>query len=177
MGRFPIDIRSTVAETVNPHSGQYLLESDFTGALGTYTHCRDLNTDALGMIPNQYNSVERRLWQNWKDHFFYAVAGDYVASPANLPTPAVGACTNCLTANAAATPYAAIVLFSGERVAGQTRTVGPNDADTKQTITNYLEGNNANNFPDAAGNGDYQTGTINDIAYCINEDMSVIPCP
>ena len=100
-----------------------------------------------------------------------------MASPANLPTPVIGACTNCLTVNGAATPYAAIVLFSGERLAAQTRTVAPNDADTKQTITNYLEGNNATNYPDATGNGEYQTGTTNDIAYCINEDMSVILCP
>lgn len=177
LGRLPVDISNSVTTTGNTFSDNYLLESDFTVADPAYTHCRDLNTDILGIVPNQFNSIERRIWQNWKDHFFYAVAGDYVASPANVPTPAAGACANCLTANGGATPYAGIVIFSGERIPGQTRTVLPNDADTKQTITNYLEGNNANNFPDATGNGDYQTGTTNDIAYCINEDMSVIPCP
>lgn len=100
-----------------------------------------------------------------------------MATAANVPTPDVGACTSCLTVNGGANPYAAVVIYSGERLAGQQRTVPPNDADTKQTISNYLEGNNATNYPDATGNGDYQTGTNNDIAYCINEDMTVVQCP
>ena len=73
-----------------------------------------------------------------------------------------------------------LFIYSGSRTGTQLRTVPPDDTDTKQTISNYLEGSNANNYStpfDMNGNGDFQTGTINDVAYCINEDMSVIVCP
>ena len=171
LGRFPVDVSNADAATVNP-GGQYLLENDYTAVNAAYTHCRDLNTDALG--PGVYNSVERRIWQNWKDHFFFAVGKDFDLN-AITPTPA-DPCTSCLSVKGAGS-YAAIVFFSGSRVVGQTRTVGPNDADTKQTISNYLEGNNASNYPDVAGTGNYQVGTVNDVAYCINEDMTVVLCP
>lgn len=167
LGHFPVDVGTADATTTNA-GGQYLIENDYTSVNVAYTHCQALNTDAMGT----YNSAERRIWQNWKDHFFYAVSNDF---DLNAATPTPDPCTSCLSINGAGS-YAAIVLFSGSRIAAQIRTVGP-DADTKQTISNYLEGNNATNYPDAAGNGDYQTGTVNDVAYCINEDMSVVLCP
>lgn len=167
MGRFPMDVNATLAATGNPGS-TYLLESDYSVVDPSYTSCRDLNTNALGT----YNSVERRFWQNWKDHFFYAVAADYDAS--NTSTPTVLPCTNCLSTNGTGS-YAGIVFFASERHGGQVRTtdnMNPPDAETKNMLGNYLEANNANIVHD--GTGDYQSdpsGTINvnDVAYCINE--------
>jgi len=168
LGRFPVDVFSTDGLTLNP-GGQYLLENASCNSVVTDNGNVNLNTIA------PTNSIERRIWQNWKDHFFYAVAGDYDASNPNTPAP-LAACTNCLTSNAGGS-YAAIVLFSAERTGAQARTMPPNDPDTKQLIANYLEGANNDATLDSTGSGDYQTTTINDVAYCINEDMSVIVCP
>ena len=167
LGRLPIDISTTNVIT-NNIDGNYLLD---------YLSCSNIVTDdgAVNLTSQDplTNSKERRIWQNWKDHFFYALATDYDSSNPNTPAPAA-ACPNCLTINGAGS-YAAIVLFSAERLSGQTRTVLPNDADTKQTISNYLEGSNA------VDDSSYQTGAesaiFNDIAYCIEEDMNVVACP
>jgi hypothetical protein len=172
LGRFPVDVSSTgsVAGTDNP-GGTYLLENDYPPLdplFTTYTHCTALNTDAAGT----YNNIERRIWQNWKDHFFYALAGDYDPSPANNPSPAPGACTNCLTVDGNG-PFSAVVIYSGERINNQVRDSTP-DVDTKSILNNYLEGDNLD------GDLIYETNAtnpaVNDIAYCIDESMQVSNC-
>ena len=118
-----------------------------------------------------------KLWRNWKDHLFYAVARAYAPAPA---APGACAADNCLKVNGAG-PYAALVIYSGSPLAGQTRSAPPLDPDAKADIRNYLEGRNAANHPDAAGNGDYQSGpatpAFNDILYCIDPALNVAPCP
>lgn len=116
------------------------------------------------------------LWRNWKDHFFYAVGESYEPS---APVPST--CTTCPTVNAAG-PYAAVVLFSGTRLAalGQTRTAPPIDADSKDDSGNYLEGGNAGNVPYVAGAVDFTSqaasGTFNDLLFCIDPALSVSEC-
>lgn len=165
LGRFPVDVSATDA-ALNNQGGNFLLENNYIAVNALYTHCRDLNTDAAGT----FNNVERRIWQNWKDHFFYALGNDF---DANATTPTPDPCTNCLSVNGAGN-YAAIVFFSGARLNGQSRNTIP-DPDEKNNINNYLEG--ANRVDDGA----YQTGGVtpafNDIAYCINADMTVALCP
>jgi len=109
--------------------------------------------------------------RNWKDHLFYAVAGDHAPDQIALPNCGAG---NCLTTDGiAAQKYAAIILFAERRNPGNTRNAPPpaGDADTKQLLSNYLEEANETNFPDTNGNGDYQTtGGVgfNDRLYCIS---------
>lgn len=116
------------------------------------------------------------LWQNWKDHFFYAVAESYQPG-APLPT----GCGACLSVNGAGN-YAAIVLFAGPRLEalGQRRNAPPLDADTKGDIVNYLEGANAANHPYTGGSADFvsqpETASFNDVAYCIDTAMTVAAC-
>ncbi len=116
------------------------------------------------------------LWQNWKDHLFYAVAWDF-----RPDAPPATACTSCLSVNGTGA-WAAIVMFSGTRLAaaGQVRDEPPMNADTRGNIANYLEGRNAANHPNLAGTGDYQSGaataTFNDILYCIDANLSVTSC-
>ena len=116
------------------------------------------------------------LWQHWKDHLFYAVALDFRPDA----TPVV-ACTTCLRVNGAGA-WAAVVMFSGSRLVSlnQTRDEPPMNTDTRSVIGNYLEGRNASNHPNAAGNGDYQSATasssFNDILFCIDASLSVTPC-
>lgn len=116
------------------------------------------------------------LWQNWKDHLFYAVAWDF-----RPDAPPATVCTSCLTVNGAGA-WAGVVMFAGTRLAalGQARDEPPMDADARGSIGNYLEGRNAANHPNAAGTGDYESGaataTFNDILYCIDANLSVTAC-
>ncbi|MDH5425013.1 MAG: hypothetical protein OEY29_08480 [Gammaproteobacteria bacterium] len=115
------------------------------------------------------------LWKHWKDHFFYVVSGAY--QPDSADASCAGA-NDCVTLNGNATKYPGIVFFAGEKTATQLRRESP-DADTKQNIINYLEGNNAANYPDAAGNKDYDSTLTSDVLYCISEGppLSAAPCP
>lgn len=111
-------------------------------------------------------------WSNWKDHVFYTLANDYRPAAGSNPS-----CGTCLKVNGSGS-YAAVVMFSGRRLSTQTRAT---DAD-RINFANYLEGNNLiSNTPiNTSGNGNYQsgaeTGSFNDVLYCINPDLTVTPC-
>jgi len=121
------------------------------------------------------------LWQNWKDHFFYAVSKQF--KPDGVGNT-VSCSSDCVEVNS--TEYAAIVFFSGHKQAGQTRYAPPFDAafaidgvNDKDDVINYLENNNDADFPDNAGNAVYEKvgGLSNDVIFCIKQDMSVVACP
>ncbi|TAK91493.1 MAG: hypothetical protein EPO06_04425 [Burkholderiaceae bacterium] len=122
---------------------------------------------ANGNCPTLTGSVSMNaLYNHWKDHFFYALSGGFASAP--------GGCSggNCVTVNGGATQYAAIVIFSGVRLSTQTRA----DA-TLGDVRQYLEGRNASNYPDLAGNGNYQSATavssgFNDVLICIPANLS-----
>jgi hypothetical protein len=138
-------------------------------AAGLLTAC------STAAVP-EWNATMLALWRNWKDHLFYAVAGSFRpdASPHS-------SCGTCLTVNGAGS-WAAVVMFAGSRLPalGQVRDEPPLDADTRDAIANYLEGRNAGNHPNAAGDADYQSGgattTFNDVLYCIDATLAVSPC-
>jgi len=124
----------------------------------------------------QWSPLMLSLWQDWKDHFYYAVAESHI------PTAAVpSSCSNCLTVNAAG-QYAVVVLFSGQRLdtLGQVRNAPPIDVDTKQDVANYLESNNAANVPGPGTLVDYSSlpvsSTFNDRLFCIDENLAVSEC-
>lgn len=124
----------------------------------------------------EWTPVMATLWQHWKDHLFYAVALDFRPDATPVTT-----CTTCLSVNGAGV-YAAVVMFAGSRLAAlnQTRDEPPMNADTRGSIGNYLEGRNAGNHPNGAGNGDYQlaaaSSSFNDILFCIDATLSVTAC-
>ncbi len=116
------------------------------------------------------------LWQHWKDQLFYAVALDF--RPDATP---VTSCTTCLSVNGSGA-YAAVLIFSSRRLTSlnQIRDEPPMNTDTRSDISNYLEGRNASNHPNVAGNGNYQSGAassnFNDILFCIDASLSVTAC-
>jgi len=126
-------------------------------------------------------SEDRIFWENRKDHFFYAVSNRYwpnsspLTDPASDPSPAPARCGNCITING--NMYAAVVIYSGTKQAGQLRDapIAPSDTiDTKMNATtNYIEVNN----PAGNGMGNY-TRTGNDEMFCITdtEPLDVVPC-
>ena len=161
----PVGVLSgRVANVVNDSNGQ-------TGntATGVLTACNS------GTVP-EWTAEMGTLWQHWKDHLFYAIAWDFRPN-----APVTATCTTCLRVNGAGA-WAAVVLFSGTRLAAlnQVRDEPPMNTDTRSAISNYLEGRNATNYPNAAGNGDYQSGaastTFNDVLYCIDANLSVTTC-
>lgn len=158
------ELSGRVANVVNDSNSQ-------TGntSTGVLTACN------AATVP-EWTSTMATLWQHWKDHLFYAVARDF--RPDATP---VTSCTTCLRVNGTGA-WAAIVMFAGTRLGAlnQTRDEPPMNADTRSNIGNYLEGRNATNHPNAAGNGDYQSAvagnTFNDILFCIDATLSVTPC-
>lgn len=119
---------------------------------------------------------ENVIYKHWKDHFFYVLSSAFASSSAVTSVPC-GA-NDCVTVNGGSTKYAAIVIFSGLRLATQVR-AGASLGDINQ----YLEGRNANNHPNTLGNGNYQSATadsstFNDFLVCIPTDLSQpIICP
>ena len=112
----------------------------------------------------------RKLWENWKDHFFYVVSDDH--SPDN----AAAACGDCITVDG--TPRAGLVIFAGSPQPGQVR-IEPvaGDADTKFNVANYMENSNGAVFPDSDGDGAYSTAGTNDIMYCLTAANPPVKTP
>ncbi len=132
----------------------------------------DCNTT---QVPEWSASTQAR-WQNWKDHFFYAVADSHAPS-ATLPSN----CGNCITVNGAG-QFAAVVIFSHTRLdaLAQVRNAPPIDTDTKANVLNYLEGNNALNVPAFGPLLDFASqpagATFNDLLFCIDAGLVVSEC-
>lgn len=118
-------------------------------------------------------SEYRRLWSNWKDHFFYVLSKDF--EPAAI-TASCG--TNCITVNTV--PMAGVVIYAGPRQAAQVRNgaVAAGDVNTKNNISNYIDDaiTNQPSFINGSGKGDYVTTGVNDIMYCIKPDLTVVSC-
>lgn len=109
-------------------------------------------------------------WTNWKDHLYYALANSFRPNSDSSTS-----CGTCLHVNGSGN-YAAVVMFAGKPLAGQARTTTSDRLD----LSNYLEGRNYSNGSNWSGNSDYQsgaeTGSFNDVLYCINSNLSVTPC-
>jgi hypothetical protein len=129
---------------------------------------------------NQAGDEYRKLWENWKDHFFYAISKIYEPVVGGMPSCA----GNCITVEDNAgvvTSYSGIVFYSDSRLAGQSRDAPPpaGDNDDKAAISNYLENGNNLIFTVATGTqtDTYHTNgsnpaTANDIMFCIKSDLS-----
>ncbi len=168
-GRIPFTIDDSINETGStfPFPPSLL----FTA---TISPCDQLNSAAVAADDELI-----ALWNNWKDHLFYAVS--QARSPASPPGSDCSL-QPCLTVNGT-DECSAVVIFSNTTltltVPSQTRT-GPPDPDTRDQLTNYLEDNNTILETDD-GDGDYSyraaDDTFNDIIYCIKEDLTVCEYP
>ena len=113
-------------------------------------------------------------WTNWKDHLYYALANSFKPNSSGSTS-----CGTCLKVNGSGN-YAAVVMFAGKPLAGKTRTT----ASDHLNLSNYLEGRNYTytngSNPNPSGDSNYQsgaeTGSFNDVLYCINPDLLVTPC-
>ncbi len=169
-------------------AGQYRLDDRYddidaaaNGHFGRLPFIIDDSAGAMGIADNDIFDTcgidllstpeDARLWRDLKDHWFYVVGKDY--APAGTNT---NPCIQCPIVNG--TAYAAVLIYSGERLNGQlrrsaeTETPAPALAVSKDNHTNYLEGFNASNYPDTDGNKTYGINNQNDRLFCLPIDMS-----
>ena len=165
------------SDVINTYAGRVpfivddsnLTTGDIAANLFASAGCDNLAL-AIGAVTtnlNDPNDEYRKLWRNWKDHFYYAVSSDF--------EPNAGAAVNCAGTciTVGGVWVAGVVFFSGSRLLPAiTRNSPPVDADDKAIVSNYIE--NANDVILAAAIGDnndaYATNTIpnNDIMFCIS---------
>ncbi len=144
-----------------------------------------LSGSGIGVTVDLENTTSeyRRLWNNWKDHFFYILSKKYEPSDGEKKE-----CdgNNCILVNS--TRHAAAVIFSGKRLVD----AAGNDTlrSDKSLVADYLEDNKDANYLTEANNNngnenynytDPQTETVNDIMYCIQDkpvadDLDVVEC-
>ena len=120
------------------------------------------------------------IWNNWKDHVFYAVAKAYAPNnvvAASLPDPC--AADECITVDGA-TDVAAVLIFAGTKLSGQSRNNDANPAYTsaaKSTVTNFLESVNVaaiqQNTPTALSPRVFSKSPVggNDTVMCIRTSV------
>jgi len=107
-------------------------------------------------------------WDKWKDHYFYAVAAPFAptataAARNTAANPDPCDAGGCFTVDGSG-PYAAVVIFAGERLAHQQR-----DGSNKLVLGNYLEGANVDALdPGKAGYGNFSRVGTNDRFVCLS---------
>ncbi|MCW8830178.1 MAG: hypothetical protein OQK32_01530, partial [Gammaproteobacteria bacterium] len=161
-GRFPFDITNS-----NDAINAAALTTD---TLFDMANCNSLALAGAGVTADLVNDTEyRKLWNNWKDHFFYILSKGY--EPANTGENNCAGSGACIKVNTA--EYAGAVIFSGSRLGGVSRS-------DKSVVSDYLEDDKGAVFNDEAnianqtGDRTYvytdpQTDTKNDIMYCIQD--------
>jgi len=166
-GRVPYKVNTARSQSDN------LISSDFLLTKGTYneiTHHWENNCPG----PDDWAAIYP-WWDNWKDQLFYAIGNRF--EPQKVSATGVCDSTHCLHVNNLGN-YAAVVIFSGQKLAGQTRASSVTDFQ-RGIPSNYLEGRNAINVTGPAnGRENYQSETLtappssifNDIVYCIKDD-------
>ena len=117
------------------------------------------------------------FWDNWKDHLFYAVAhahdtGDH--EPHDDDPCSLAECINVEDTDGIKTDFPAVVIFSGERQAGQNRdnSANPSYASVdKANPANYLEGINVTSIQASPADSDpnrlFSKITGNDSIMCL----------
>ncbi|MDT8452257.1 MAG: hypothetical protein RQ936_05870 [Gammaproteobacteria bacterium] len=181
-GRFPFDVSNS-----NSAISATLLNSEIFDmadcnalAVGSGTTAATANLlDPSDPGPPSIPATEyRKLWNNWKDHFFYTLSKGY--EPSNTGAATCATSGACITING--NEYAGAVIFSGKRLLD----AGGNDTlrSDKSIVTDYLEDSKGAVFGAEATNKtgvesyiytEPQTDAINDIMYCIQDQVAGIP--
>ncbi len=119
-----------------------------------------------------------RLWNDWKDHFFFVIGRDF--SPDSLQLTAT--CTSTSCPSVAGQNFAALIIFANDAITDnqiyqlrRDSDIEPqeqNPSDLKGNIANYLEGVNATNFG-TQSLGSYSLTAGNDIFIGIDVNMNI----
>ncbi len=115
-----------------------------------------------------------KWWTSWKSYVFYAVASNFTPDFGGGLAPSPNSCSvpaGCLSVNGGVGKFAAVVIFSGKRIAAQTRT----SLGEKQDKNNYLEDENLSSIGSSGTDfkNSIPSAAFNDTIVCINPDMSI----
>lgn len=117
----------------------------------------------------EYCSNWPAWWNSWKNYVFYAVSKDF-APNTTLLAPQI--CSgNCVTVDGIG-PFAALLIFSGKKLALQTRLSNVDMANPG----NFLEDKNAIEITNNSGVGDYAkitNPTQNDVIICVRQNLTI----
>lgn len=202
-GRLPYNVsksnsKTNVNEALSPGNVNVLFKNNYCDDIDLLALSNNINLSGdTGDDKGEYHD----LWQNWKDHFFYAVS-KYHNPDADEPGSSCG--TNCVKMNG--NNYAGIVFFAGVKESAQQRYTRPFDTalaskaidsvntDDKDDVVNYLNSGSEDNFPVYSGStfvltlpaddgfGDFTpdaaplNGDTNDSRFCITPTMTVESC-
>ncbi len=175
-GRYPFKVDDSSTLLGVSEGQDYLFEY---GGLG---QCDNIAVGSTGDVADlqSADSEYRKLWENWKDHFFYAISKDY--EPGSTGEAVCG--SNCITVKGPKR-HAGVVIFSGVKLDTDVRDDVFSDGgiDNKADVLNYIENGNEAIFPVANGSDSYsEVGpSSNDIMFCITDelagdDLTVEPC-
>lgn len=118
----------------------------------------------------EYCSTWPVWWDSWKKDIFYAVSRDYAPNAVAL-IPQSCSAVGCVTVDGGL-PYAALLIYSGKALAGQSRLSNQN----VENPNNYLESKNSLEIINNSGSGDFtnQTSlTMNDVLVCIRQNLTI----
>ena len=175
------------------NNGRYPWAATLPGSAGG--DFSDVNGERFGRLPdNPLNDTEASIggpnsatwpigdcklpssgptnwWLNWKEHMFYAVAEAYQPATGS-PSPCGPSPNSCLTVSppSPTSDLRAIVMVAGKKLAAVIPDIPADqvrdNAAQKGIVTNYLEGENANDPPGTCDNSftsGLATATFNDV--------------
>jgi len=160
----------------NNYTAQFNSANGYLGRLPVIIN----NADPLLMnhCTSPLSQSRRRLWNDWKDHFFLVIGADYT-SESSASTPS---CTSTSCPTLGGVEYAALIIFANTAITDSTLTQLRRDSDIepltqlstdlKDSIANYLEGVNATNYG-SNSLGSYNLTVGNDIFIGIDINMNI----
>ena len=176
-GRFPYMIDSSNIET-----GMTIVNIFDTPACAAINLPSTAAVEAINLNDGKEYKI---VWDNWKDHFYYALSKKYEPDSSAVADSVCDGLSGCVSVAGAANEYAAVVFFGNVTTNNVTRTDGEvvGDDDEKSIIGNYLENGNDAVFTDVSGEGNFNSNTPpgNDVMFCIEntptgDDLTVTAC-
>jgi len=115
------------------------------------------------------------FWDNYKDHFFYAVAKAFAPNnPAAASQSDPCSAGECLTVDGVS-GFAAVLVFANKRQSTQSRVTNTDyTSPDRGNVANFLEGVNATSIQDtgAAASRPFSRSAGNDVIVCVRHDAS-----
>jgi len=139
---------------------------------GSLSECSAAANSTMDPSDTDFVDKIRQLWQQSKDHFFYAVSEPFRPNSALAATCA----GNCLTVDITddsidnGNSFAAVVVLANIPSAGQFRNMYP-DIETRDDITNYVIIENSDTASDSALGAYQYFPDTPEFMMCIRDDF------
>ena len=143
----PFGLSTSYVDESGRLSGRLPFDVSTSATAGTHTNAFYSSVPLLDDFACSWWNVADEFWEEWKDHIFYAVGNGFkpIGHLGHDNNPCTVECLDVEDPDGTKTDIAAVVIFGGARLAGQSRNNDPNPAYTsteKANPANYLEGDN-----------------------------------